>query len=154
MSNQYFILFTKNGLINFQKEYDDLLLARPKVVEELSTARDMGDRSENAAYKYARRKLSQTDSRLSFLKRIIEHAKVVTPANADTVSIGCTVIVEVNGKETDYTLVGEYESDPMKGYISYRSPVGKALSGKKIGEKVILELPIGPVEYKILSITI
>lgn len=154
MANQYSILFTKQGLMNFQKEYDELLASRPKVVEELSTARDMGDRSENAAYKYARRKLSQTDSRLAFLKRILEHAKIVTPTDANMVSIGCTVIVEVNGKKTDYTLVGEYESDPMKGYISYRSPVGKALSGKKVGGSVIIELPIGPVEYKIISISI
>lgn len=149
---KYTIPFTKSGFEQFKKEYDDLQSKRPEIVKELSTARDMGDRSENAAYKGARRKLSSADSRLRFLKKIIEHAKICEPSQNEYVEIGSTV--KVNNGTTDivFYIVGEHEADPINKKLSYKSPVGSSLLRKKIGETCEVVIPAGKLTYLIKKI--
>lgn len=150
--NKPTILFTKEGFENLKKEYDDLFKKRPEIVNELTTARDMGDRSENAAYKGARRKLSTTDSRLRFLRKLIDKAKVVNPSNTDYVEIGSKVIVEKDSKMITFYIVGEYEADPIKRKLSYKSPVGQALIQKKVNDIVSVTIPTGTIKYKLITI--
>jgi len=151
---QFTVLFTEAGFIKIKKEYDDLLAKRPTFVKELSVARDMGDRSENAAYKAARRRLSSTDNRLRFLKRLVENAKVVKPAQTEYVEIGSVVKVNNGNADIIFYIVGEYEADPMAKKLSYKSPVGQALLRKKVGDSVKISVPTGTMEYKILEIKI
>ncbi len=151
---KYTIPFTEAGFNAIHLEYKDLQNKRPEFVTNLTVARDMGDRSENAAYKEARRKLSSTDSRLRFLKRIVEHARIVKPINAEYVDIGTTVLVTNGTQEITFYIVGEYEADPMLKKLSHKSPVGNALLGKKVGDTVSLQLPVGLVNYTVLSIDI
>ncbi len=151
---KYTIPFTKTGFTQFQKEYEELQQKRPQYVKELSIARDMGDRSENAAYKDARRRLSSTDSRLRFLKRIIEHAKIIEPSQTDYVEIGSTVTVLKDGQELVFHIVGEHEADPMQKKLSYKSPVGRALLRKRKGDSLQIELPVGVTTYTIQDISI
>ncbi len=150
--NKQIIPLTKEGFEDLNKEYEDLRKKRPEVVKELATARDMGDRSENAAYKGARRKLSATDSRLRFLKKLINKAKVVNPSQTDHVEIGSQVIVEKDDKKITFYIVGEYEADPIKKKLSYMSPVGQALMGKKVNDIVSVTIPTETIKYKLIAI--
>ena len=151
---QFTVPFTESGFIKIKKEFADLSAKRPAFVEELSRARDMGDRSENAAYKFARRRLSSTDSRMRFLKRLVENTKVVKPAQTEYVEIGSVVKVNNGNEDIIFYIVGEYEVDPMAKKLSYKSPVGRALLRKKVGDSVKISVPTGTIEYKILEINI
>ena len=146
------ISFTKQGLDKIIQEYDDLNAKRPAFVTELSRARDMGDRSENAAYKSARFQLSNLDRRIRRLKKIIDSANIITVNHTDYIDIGHTVKVKIDDAETEYTIVGGYESDVINGKISIHSPIGKALLRKKKGDTVLIEVPAGKKIYTILDI--
>lgn len=146
------IQFTKEGYENVKKEHAQLTAQRVGAVQELSTARDMGDRSENAAYKSARWKLSSIDKRLRHLKNLIKYGEIVEKEFNGKADIGSHVTLS-DGKDThEYTLVGGFESDIMKGKLSINSPIGKALMGKKAGETIIVNIPSGMAAYKIIDI--
>jgi len=113
----------------------------------------MGDRSENAAYKYARRKLSSTDSRLRFLKKIIDNANVIPHTQTNFVDIGSTVTVNNGTQDITFYIVGEHEADPMNKKISFKSPVGRALLQKKVQDEATIYTPSGTITYKIVAIT-
>lgn len=128
--------------------------ARPKVVEELRQAREMGDLSENAAYTAAKGKLAGIDARLFDMKERVKHAVVIASGAAKDGSarLGATVRVEVNGRERQFELVGPQETDPAKGRISHLSPLGQALLRRKAGETVAIEAGGKTVEYRILEV--
>lgn len=143
---------TKEGLEEKKKEHEELQEKRVEAVKELSIARDMGDRSENAAYKSARWKLSGIDRQLRYLKKIIAHAQIVQPAQKDLIDIGSHVTLKMNDKEITYRIVGGHESDLSKGNISFLSPLGKALMKKKVGDMVEVVVPAGKIQYSVLEI--
>jgi transcription elongation factor GreA len=143
---------TKEGLEDKKNEYEQLQQRRVEAVKELSIARDMGDRSENAAYKSARWKLSGIDRQLRYLKNVIANAKVVEPAQEGIVGIGAKVKLRTEDKEVEYKIVGGHESDISKGYISFLSPIGKALMRKKVGDVVEVSVPAGRITYSVESI--
>jgi transcription elongation factor GreA len=131
-----------------------LNVKRISAVNNLKTARDMGDLSENAAYRVARSKLSSIDSRLRYLNKVLRDAYILeTPSNG-IVEVGCFVTVEgMSGKQT-FQIVNSHESDISKGKISYYSPVGKALIGRKVKDVVSIKIPKGNLIYKIKQIKI
>src|SRR5258708_1813671 len=100
------IEFTKSGLDNLSKEHDELKKQRIAAVTELTEARDMGDRSENAAYKSARWKLSGIDRRIRQIERTLKNARVVERPFTGVVDIGTTVTLNANGVLAVYTIVG------------------------------------------------
>lgn len=132
------IVFTKRGLEDKQKEYNDLLLQRPDAVKELSRARDMGDLSENGYYKAARMKLSDVDRKLRQLKHLLKIAIVQDKTQTEFIEVGSTVVLQTENKTFTYTIVGTYEANPHDGKLSASSPLGKLLVGKKKGENVTL----------------
>lgn len=146
--------FTKAGLKLFNDEYLSLEKKRKLAVEELTWARDLGDRSENAAYKSARRKLSGIDSRMRFLRRVIDNSKVYDAVRTDFVNIGCRVVVKNGLTQVEYLIVGDHEADPIRSKISYRSPIGQALIGKKIGDQVNVEVPSGELLLVVMEICV
>ncbi|CAN5149753.1 transcription elongation factor GreA [soil metagenome] len=148
------ITFTKAGFDKMQEEQKKLLGERPAAVIDLKTARDLGDLSENGYYKSARQKLSFIDHRLRQLKYILKEAVIVAPTQIDTVTIGCQVTIKNEKEEKTYTIVGGYESNPLEGKMSHRSPIGSALIGKKVGDKVEVIIPSGSVTYTIEKITL
>ena len=93
-------------------------------------------------------------TKLAELEEIMKTAKVTDESNrsTDTVVVGCKVTVHIAGKKETFTIVGEWEADPVQKKISHSSPLGKALLGRKAGEKVEVEAPAGKINYKILSI--
>ena len=144
---------TKGGYAKLVEERDRLWkVDRPKVTQEVSDAAALGDRSENAEYIYGKKKLREIDKRLHFLNDHIERAQVVDPATltGDRVVFGATVTIEdEDGKVSTYQIVGEDEIDVSKGKISHRSPVGRALLGKQVGDDVTIHRPAGEIEVTI-----
>ncbi|MFH1047466.1 MAG: GreA/GreB family elongation factor [Patescibacteria group bacterium] len=127
---------------------------RPKVVIDLTAAREMGDLSENAAYSYAKGKLMGIDRRLFEIKERIKNAIVIEQGAGEdgTVCIGCTVTVQVNGKKKRFIITGSQEADPSSGRISHSSPVGQLLLGHRAGETVSLKIGDREVEYLIQEV--
>lgn len=140
---------TPEGLAKLRDEYQALMHGeRPKIVEIVQWAASNGDRSENADYQYGKKRLREIDRRVHFLTKRIEDAEVVDPKlmKGDKVLFSATVtLVNEDGEELTYQIVGEDEFDPKAGKISWKSPVARALLGKKLGDEVKLIKPSGEV---------
>lgn len=138
---------TPKGIEKLKAEYHELLnVERPKVVEVVAWAASNGDRSENADYQYGKRRLRQIDGRLHFLQKRIEAAEVIDPKSlkSDKVIFGATVTIETEDGDTyTYQIVGEDELDIKQNKISWKSPVARALLGKKLDDEVKIQKPAG-----------
>ena len=146
-------LLTKEGMAELKAEHDELTQKkRPGAVRRLSDARDLGDLSENSEYAAAKQDLAFIDGRIAELKLILAEATVVAFHSKKKVDVGCKVTLHVAGKKEIFTIVGEWEADPLQKKISHSSPLGKALMGKKPGEKVEVDAPAGKILYKVLHI--
>lgn len=147
---------TAEGLAELEQEYRRLVEERrPLIVERLSEARKLGDLSENSEYDSAKDELDFTDGRIAEMKQIIDRAVVIEKVcgQSSKVNLGCKVTVEFqDGKKTDFHVVGEWEANPVEKKISYRSPLGVALLGKKVGEQAEVEAPAGKVIYTVVQI--
>ncbi len=149
---------TPAGHTALQEELRQLWNAeRPKVVEIVSWAASLGDRSENADYQYGKRRLREIDRRVRFLRKRLDNCEVVDPAaqpRRDQVFFGATVTyVREDDTEVTVTIVGVDEADAEKGHISWVSPVARALLRGRVGDAVKLRLPAGVEEIEILSIS-
>jgi transcription elongation factor GreB len=130
-------------------------IERPQTVREVADAAAQGDRSENAEYIYGKKRLREIDRRCNFLAKRLDNAVLVDPREqrGDKVFFGATVEVEdESGARSTYVIVGEDETDSAAGRISWRSPVGRALLGKRAGEVVLVRRPAGEVEIEILAV--
>jgi transcription elongation factor GreB len=138
---------TPQGLETLRSELSQLLHhERPKLVETVAWAASNGDRSENADYIYGKRRLREIDRRVRFLTDRIERAFVVEPSQVTSTHVvfGATVtITNEDGDEKTYQIVGEDEFDIKSGKISWRSPIAKALLGKKEGDEATIHKPQG-----------
>ncbi len=148
------IQLTKEGFEKLQNELQELRdKKRPAAVERLQKARAMGDLSENSEYTAAKEDLALVEERIQELESILKDVEVTeNHAQHDGIEIGDTVVVEHNGQQEEYSIVGEFEADPMNKKLSHTSPIGKALLGKTVGETVEVIIPAGKTTYKILSI--
>lgn len=147
---------TPEGYRRFEQELQDLWrVERPKVVQEVTEAAAHGDRSENAEYKYGKRRLREIDRRVEYLSKQLERFQIIDPktVKSDRIQFGATVEVEdPEGRVRKYQIVGEEEADVKNGRISLASPYGKALSGRKVGEVVVVHRPAGELELEIKSL--
>ena len=128
---------------------------RARVVQEVSDAAAQGDRSENAEYIYGKKKLREIDRRVRYLTKRLESAVVVDPKQqkGDKVFFGATIDVEdENGVRHTHQILGEDETDATAGKISWRSPLARALLGKRVGDVVNVTRPAGDMEFEILAI--
>lgn len=150
------IYLTKEGIAQLKKEIADLSsVRRPEVLSRVSQARDQGDLSENAEYVAAREELSFIDGRIDELEELLKQAVLIRDAGKSSthiVKLGSKVTLNIKGKKEEFMLVGEWEADPKERKISHESPLGKALLGRKVGEKVEVEAPAGKITYSITSI--
>jgi transcription elongation factor GreB len=142
---------TPLGLKKLMDEQEHLLkVERPEVTKVVTWAASLGDRSENADYQYGKKRLREIDRRLRFLAKRIDAAEVVNPEEitSEKVQFGASIIIEDDeGKEKSYSIVGVDETNTEKSYISWKSPIGRALLGKEEGDEVIVRTPQGDVEY-------
>lgn len=145
---------TEDGLKELQEEMLELKKQRPEIAEKIKTAREFGDLSENDEYASARDEQARIESRLSELEYILQNYEIINEnRKSKDVTLGTTVVL-VNGdrKQATYSIVGSVEADPLEGKISDESPIGQALLGKKVGDKVEIELPAGKKTYKVKEI--
>ena len=113
----------------------------------------MGDLSENSEYSAAREEIELIENRIFEVENAIKSAEIVSDNhNGHDISIGSIVDVEVDGKSENFTLVGEFEADPLKNKLSVTSPIGKALIGRRVGETIEIEVPEGKKFYKVVKI--
>jgi transcription elongation factor GreB len=145
----------------YQRIKDELLelidVARPEVVRIVHWAASNGDRSENGDYIYGKRRLRQIDGRIRFLTKRMDSAAIVDPSvhyGNDQVYFGATVVYRNGaGEEHTVTIVGIDELDPLKGKISWVSPVARAMTRAREGDLITLDTPLGPEELELLSVT-
>ena len=154
-NNQVFL--TKEGLKELKDELELLQTKKhPDLIERVARARSFGDLSENTEYSNAREELSFMEGRIEELEELIAKAKLIRirtrGAENNVVKLGCKVTVHADGSQHTYEVVGEWEADPKAKKISHNSPLGKALLGKKLGEKVEIEAPAGKIIYTIKKI--
>ena len=148
---------TYEGLKKLEEELQDLKVnKRQEVAEKIKEARELGDLSENAEYDAAKDEQRDIEARIEEIDKILKNVEVVDEDEVDTskVSIGCKVKIkdlEFNDELT-FKVVGSTEANTLKGKISDESPVGKAISGKKVGEVVEVETQEGTIKYEILEI--
>ncbi len=139
-----------------EEEMAELVEAKKRVAEEIKIARGFGDLSENAEYDAAKKEEAHVYGRIAELEELLRTATFVddTAVSTDTVAVGTVVRVldEEFNEEDEYTLVGFTEADPTKLFISQESPIGEALVGKCVGDRVDVKTPGGIVKMKVLSI--
>lgn len=157
-SSTYYFL-TAEGIFNLRKEYERLKnVERPKVIQRIKQAREMGNLEDNQEYDLAREAQNILEGRILEILEILEHARTISdsdlaaPEYLGRISLGKTVTVEVQGKQQTFTLVGSIESDPGNGKLSHESPVGSKLMGLKSGDVVTIELPHATFDYKIIQV--
>jgi transcription elongation factor GreB len=148
---------TPDGFARIRAEYEELFgIERPKIVELVSWAASLGDRSENADYLYGKKRLREIDRRLSHLSRIMKAAKVVDPASQtarDEVRFGATVeVADDDDNRRTLTIVGDDEADASAGRIGWSAPIARALVGARVGDERTVRLPAGEKIYEVMTI--
>jgi transcription elongation factor GreA len=157
MANNQPVYLTAEGLKKIKEELEYLTMTRRKeVAQMIAEAKAEGDISENAGYDEAKTAQGFLEGKIRELENILKNAEVIQDNNhsSSEVILGCTVIVREVGTdfEESYTLVGAVEADPAQGRISNHSPMGKALLGKRVGNRVKVNSPGGEIEFEILKI--
>ena len=151
-------ILTEEGLKALEDELQDLKVYRRKeVAQKIKEAREQGDLSENAEYDAAKEEQRDIELRIEEIDKILKNAELVTDDDVDSsvINIGCTVRIQdlEFDEEMEYKIVGSTEADCLNGKISNESPVGLALIGSKVGDKIEVEVPSGElVQYEILEI--
>lgn len=144
---------TREGLEKLKAELRMLKdTKREEIAKRIKDAREMGDISENSAYDAAREAQSLVESRISELEDIIKNAKVSNTKATGVVNVGSTVTVHIDGDEEQYVIVGAPEANPLHRKISHESPIGSALMGKKVGDKIQVDAPMGVLTYTVLKV--
>ncbi len=146
-------VFTAEEFAKMQSRRKFLYQLKDEVMERLVVARAMGDLSENGAYKYAKFELGNIRRELKKLNHLLEHGTAATiHDHYEKIEYGATFSLKGEGPEKTYMLVNEHESDPAKNKLSEKSPLGLAVTGKTVGETVLLQTPSGEKTFRITSI--
>lgn len=151
--------YTEEGL---QKLKDELQYLKSKgradISKQIAEARDKGDLSENAEYDAAKDAQGHLEAKIAQLEEVVGNARLLDPSKLDNskVSIFSTVKIKNtrNGAQMAYTLVAEEEADLKMGKLSVKSPIGKGLLGKKVGDRVTIQVPAGKMDFEILNISL
>ena len=149
--------YTQEGLDKLKQELSDLKTkGRAEIAKQIAEARDKGDLSENAEYEAAKDAQGHLELKIAKLGQVVGNARIINEANIDTSKVSILSKVKIknkgSGMEVSYTLVSEEEADLKTGRISVKSPIGKGLLGKKVGEVALVQAPAGSIEFEILDI--
>ena len=149
---------TSNGLEKLKKELNELKnVKRPKIVEAIAEARSHGDLKENAEYHAAREEQAKNESRIIEINDLIARANIIDVTKmekGDNIIFGSTVhLVNLeNNEKKIYKIVGKDEADILKNYIYFKSPIGKALIGKRKNDLVTVKTPAGEKNFEITEV--
>ena len=150
-------MYTKQG---YQELVDELkylkLTRREEIKEQIAVARGFGDLSENAEYDEARNEQAKVEARIQELEALIENAEIIDESMMDARSISLGSVVTLYDEDYDeeitYSIVGSNQADPLEQKISDQSPIGRALMGKKAGDRVTVTAPAGELHFKVLEV--
>lgn len=143
---------TKDGVEELKAELDKLVSQRTELAENIKTAREFGDLTENAEYQSARQEQEKNEARIAEIEYILKNVKVIkSPKNDGKVVLGSRVTLK-NHTTKEFQVVGTVEADPLNGKISDESPIGRALLGKKVGDAVEIKTPAETTTYQITAI--
>jgi transcription elongation factor GreA len=153
------VLLTGDGIKRLEDELQLLKsVKRREIAERIRTAIDFGDISENSEYEEAKNEQAFIEGRIIQLEKMLRYARIIDTSEVppDTVGVGTTVLLkdQDTGDDIEYTIVGSAEADPADNKISNKSPVGKAILGKKVGTVVEVKVPAGTLRYRIQDIRI
>ena len=148
---------TREGFERLQAELNELTeVRRPQVIAAVAEARSHGDLRENSAYDAARQDQAMTERRIAEIESMLRSAEIIDDADQarepGVVGLGSTVVVDFDGEDERYTIVGAIEARPAEGLISNQSPIGKALIGKRVGERAVVATPGGETSLTIKAI--
>jgi len=148
------VILTQEGFNKIKEELEHLKkIELPAAIERLKNARELGDLAENADYSQAREQQAFIGGKIEELENKLKYAEIINTGSSTTqVTVGRKVELDCSGRKELYHIVGENESDPVNGKISINSPVAQAIVGKKLGEVVIVKIPAGQKECKIVKI--
>lgn len=149
--------FTKEGLDKLKEELEQLKsVERPSISQQIAEAREKGDLSENAEYDAAKNAQGMLELKISKLENTLSNARVIDESQLDVSKISILSKVKLknlkNNASMTYTLVPENEADIKSGKISVSSPIAKGLLGKKTGDKVDIQVPVGLLTFEILEV--
>lgn len=150
-------LLTYEGLKKLEDELQDLkVVQRKEIAQKIKEAREQGDLSENAEYDAAKDEQRDIEAQIVELENILKNAEIIQDNDKSKDKIKMESVVKLHDVEYDedieYTIVGSSEADSLNNKISNESPLGAALIGKKVGDTVKIEAPVGEIEYKIISV--
>lgn len=150
-------ILTYAGLKQYEDELQTLkVVKRKEVAQKIKEAREQGDLSENAEYDAAKDEQRDIEVRIEELEKLLKNAEVVVEdeIDLDKINIGCKVkLLDVEyDEEMEFYIVGSTEANSLQNKISNESPVGRALIGKVVGDRVDVETQAGDIQYKVLEI--
>jgi len=149
--------YTEEGLKRLKDELNDLKVrGRADMARQIAEARDKGDLSENAEYDAAKDAQGHLELKISKLDDLVANARVLDASSIDTSQVSIMTKVKIrnskNGATLTYSIVAEEEADLKTGKISVKSPIGHGLLGKKVGQKAMITIPSGTIEFEVLEI--
>lgn len=149
------VYISRDKLEHFKKELQELKTTRRReIVEKIEKAKEMGDLSENAEYAIAKDEQAFIEGRILELEDLINNAIIIDEIKkTGTANVGSKIKVKFNGEEREFEIVGVAEANPAFGKISNESPLGKALLGRRKGERIEVETPAGKRIYTILDVS-
>ncbi|TSC95415.1 MAG: transcription elongation factor GreA [Parcubacteria group bacterium Athens1014_10] len=150
------IYLSRESLEKTKNQLEELKTTkRRKIAERIQSAKDLGDLSENAEYAAAKNEQAFNEGKIIELENILKNVVLVeAKKQADKIDIGSEIIVKINEKnDQKYVIVGDNDTDPLQGKISYRSPLGQAFLGKRAGDGGQVRVPKGLMKFKIINIS-
>ena len=148
------VLLTPQGLDKLKAELAETRARRTEAADRMKEAAQPGDIEDNPEYEQAKEEVNRLDERIYELDEMIARAKIIEETHGANASAGSTIEVrEEDGSVFTYQLVGGAEADPQSGMISIDSPVGKAVMGKRAGDKVQVSTPAGPLTLKVVKVS-
>lgn len=146
------IPFTQQAFQKLRNDYQLYQKEKKEIMERLQTAREMGDLSENGAYKYAKFELGRVSRQLRELKHLLDNGYITTTKTQGVVDFGSTVTVQHDSQKMTFLIVSAHESDLTQHKLSMDSPLGQALMGKSVGDTMTVKAPAGNMSYTIMAI--
>ncbi|MGH7881505.1 MAG: GreA/GreB family elongation factor [Candidatus Dormibacteraceae bacterium] len=147
------VLLTAQGLTKLEHELEQLTERRVAAASELKDALQPGDVEDNPEYEQAKETLGRINDRIYELQEMIGRAQIIESTGSAEAGPGSTVVVvDEDNEKITYYLVGAIEADPGSGQLSIESPVGRALVGRRSGERITVEVPAGRVELLIKEV--
>ena len=150
------IPMTRDGIARIERELEELrTVRRREIADRIHAAREFSTTQNNAEYEDAKNEMELVESRIRTLEQQLQRAVLIdedSAHHASSVQVGSTVVVTIDGKQREYTIVGSTEVDATNGRISNESPVGRALLGKRVGDEVQVMAPRGVVTMRVAEI--